>query len=141
MPRNGVRPVPAVTGRRVSSSVGELGRGGGVLGEPLRGGAHGGKAGGVFEQPHEGIPEPRGLDLFVLKEKGRAGVGEETRVGGLVVGRGEGVRDEDGGHPESRYLGDRGGAGAREHEVGRGQDIAHVVDVGAQVPARRLPGR
>ena len=106
--------------------------------KPGGGRALGRAALGLVQQPRQRRREGRAVQLGVWHQQGGTGVHEVVGVGGLVVGRRVWVGHEDGRSGKGRYLRDGGGAGAGDHQVGGGKSLAHIGDVGHDLPAGGL---
>ncbi len=109
-----------------------------VLGETLRGVVHASTALRILQQVEQIALERLVIDIGIGMHHSSAGIGEQAGIRRLMVGGRQWIRHQYGGNGEGGDLGNRGLACARLHEVGSGQDIAHVFDVGAHLPALGL---
>src|SRR5204862_6895339 len=98
------------------------------LAEGAGGGGHARAEEVVAEDLGDGGGEGAGVEAALREDAGGAGGFEGAGVAGLVVVGGERERHQHGGAADRGQLGEGGGAGAADDEVGGAVGGGHVVD-------------
>lgn len=99
---------------RLRDPLEEVGKHGGrlILRQPTRGLAHGGAARCIPQQSEQLVAEGISVDTIIRELDRCSGIGQQTGVGGLMIGRRERIRNQDGRDRERGDLGHRRRAGA-----------------------------